>query len=236
MDGRIVLAALAAALTGLFVSLGGWQWRRADEKQAMIAAQESALRQPPRPLAEALDAEANGPLRVAGEGAFLDRPAVLLDNQVRKGQAGVRVYRVFMPRAARRPLLVELGWLPLPPDRTLPATPRPEGEWALHGLLASPPAAGLALGEDAAAPAGDRWLVTRIEPRSLAAALQLPAGLAPRVLRPDPALALGYTRDLDPLNHSLPPERHRAYAVQWWALAAVTVVFAVLLARRGSAG
>lgn len=236
MDARIALAALAVALAGLFVVLGGWQWGRAEEKRAMIATQESALRQPARPLAAALDEEANGPLRVAGAGVFLDRPAVLLDNQVRQGRAGVRVYRVFMPRAARRPLLVELGWLPLPPDRSLPATPRPEGEWDLRGLLASPPAAGLALGEEAPAAIAEQVLVTRVRPQALAAALEVREGLAPRVMRPDPALALGYARDLDPLNHSLPPERHRAYAVQWWALAAVAMVFAVLAARRGRTG
>ena len=54
------------------------------------------------------------------------------------------------------------------------------------------------------------WLLTRVDIAALAAGLRLP--LAPRVLRLDPALPLGYARDLDVLPNTLPPERHRGYA------------------------
>jgi cytochrome oxidase assembly protein ShyY1 len=56
--------------------------------------------------------------------------------------------------------------------------------------------------------------------------------LAPRVLRLDPAVPLGHARDLDALPNTLPPERHRGYAVQWFGLAFATVVATVLLSLR----
>ncbi len=72
------------------------------------------------------------------------------------------------------------------------------------------------------------------EPPDLAAvadALGLPA-LAPRVLRLDPDLPMGYARDLEVLANTLPPERHLGYAVQWFALSAAVLVIALLLTLR----
>ena len=56
--------------------------------------------------------------------------------------------------------------------------------------------------------------------------------VGPRVLRLDPALPLGYARDLDILPNTLPPQRHLGYAVQWFALAAAVLATALLLTFR----
>src|SRR5690606_24514518 len=155
--------------------------------------------------------------------------AFLLDNQRHDGQVGVRAYRVFMP-ASGTPLLVDLGWLPLGERRALPDVPRPDGVLELRGLLAPPPSPGLRLGPGIAQ-AGDGWLLTRIEPARVAAAAGL-AGIAPRVLRLDPALPLGHARDLEVLANTLPPEKHVGYAVQWFGLAATVLGVAGVLAWR----
>jgi cytochrome oxidase assembly protein ShyY1 len=75
-----------------------------------------------------------------------------------------------------------------------------------------------------------RWLLTRIDIAARADGLGVP--LAPRVLRLDPALPLGYARDLDVLPNTLPPERHRGYAVQWFGLALATLILALFLGFR----
>ncbi|TZF91506.1 SURF1 family cytochrome oxidase biogenesis protein, partial [Cognatilysobacter lacus] len=79
----------------------------------------------------------------------------------------------------------------------------------------------------------DAWLVVRLEPTAVARALELPR-LAPRVLRLDPALPIGYPRDLDLLVNTLPPDRHRGYAVQWFGLGATLIVIALVLTFRRS--
>ncbi len=56
--------------------------------------------------------------------------------------------------------------------------------------------------------------------------------VAPRVLRLDPSLPLGFERDLDLLPNTLTPDRHRGYALQWYGLAATVLVIAVLLTVR----
>lgn len=252
---------LALLLVAGFSMLSRWQWNKGELKAQRLAeaAQVLAERRPiglDAALARAA-AEPDALLPpidwVEVSGRFADAPAVLLDNQQRDGRAGVRVYRAFLARPGRPattadagaeaggagiPLLVELGWLPLPPDRRLPEVPRPEGEQVLAGLLAAPPSTGLALGPAAVAGEGGRLLATRLDPAALDAALDLPAALPPRVLRLDPAVpaaALGgvaYARDLDLLPNTLPPEKHRGYAFQWAALASAVLVIALVLGLR----
>ncbi|MBJ6979889.1 MULTISPECIES: SURF1 family protein [unclassified Luteimonas] len=223
----VALLAIAA-----FSSLGHWQLGRQQEKQRMldqVATTVSA--RTPLPLAAATD-----PVRTrgydwsAGTGHFAEAPAVLLDNQQRNGRAGVRVYRAFVPDAGSGPLLVELGWLPLPPDRTLPAVPRPTGARQVAGLLVPPPSHGIGPA-GFAAQADGTLLAIGLDPATLAAPLQQPA-LAPRVLKLDPDLDIGYARDLDVLPNTLPPERHLGYAVQWFALALAVLVTALILTYR----
>jgi len=56
--------------------------------------------------------------------------------------------------------------------------------------------------------------------------------LAPRVLRLNPDLPIGYARDLDILPNTLPPEKHRGYAVQWFGLCIATIVLTLVLGLR----
>jgi len=223
---------LALAVAAACCGLGTWQLQRMHAKQALLDASAQVLAERrPQPLALAADpARARGYDWASGRGRFADLPAVLLDNQNRDSRPGVRAYRVFEPEDGL-PLLVDLGWLPLPGDRRMPQVPPPAaGTIEASGLLLPPPARGLA------APAVQRQadgtaLVVALEPAAVAAALGLPA-LAPRVLRLDPELSLGYARDLELLPNTLPPQRHLGYAVQWFALAAAALAIALVLTLR----
>lgn len=228
---RIVGWTLALLAMALFASLGRWQLSRMHEKQAMLDAVAATLAErTPSPLSAAADAaRARGFDWAAGEGAFIAGPAILLDNQQREGRPGVRVYRAFRPTGAA-PLLVELGWLPLPPERTMPEVASIEGQQRLQGLLAPPPAAGLVDAAPVDTAHGD-VLAIRLDAAALPARLGLDA-LPPRVLKLDPALPLGFARDLDVLPNTLPPEKHLGYAVQWFGLALAVLVTALVLTFR----
>lgn len=225
---RVLLAVFGLCLVLGFSALGRWQLGRALEKEALLAATAGVLAGPAEPLGAAM-ATPDGIRKVAGEGRFLDTPSLWLDNQRRGQRVGVRQYCAFQPAGADAPLLVDLGWLPLPADRTLPASDCPRGEATLAGLLAPPPAVGLKLGGGLESrDEGRNWLALHLEPGRVAEAWQLPA-LAPRVLRLDPALPLGHERDLELLSNTLPPEKHRGYALQWFGLAAAALVTLLLL-------
>lgn len=239
--GRAVIAGwlFAIALVAAFASLGAWQLRRAAEKQAMLDRADAVLEQrDAKPLSAAYASERIDDYDWArGSGRFAMRPPVLLDNQQRGGRVGVRVYRMFEPDAGGA-LLVDLGWLPWPADRALPAqalATMPARAVEMRGLLAPPPSPGLALGEAVAsrqdATGAHAWLATRLERDALAQALGAPE-LAPRVLRLDPEVRFGFERDLVLLANTLPPAKHRGYAVQWFGLALATLVTALVLTFR----
>lgn len=226
MKRRVLLAVFGLCLVLGFSALGRWQWNRGIEKQAMVDAATAARAEAPWPLSAAATAE--GVNRAAGRGRFVDTPPLWLDNQRRGPRVGVRLYCAFKPHDGS-PLLVDLGWLPLPGDRRLPREACPTGDARLHGLLSPPPAVGIRLGEGLESrDGGQRWLALHLEPEAVARAWGLPA-LAPRVLRLDPALPIGHERDLEVLANTLPPEKHRGYAIQWYGLAFATFVAILLL-------
>ncbi|MGE8279586.1 MAG: SURF1 family protein [Stenotrophomonas sp.] len=219
-----VLALLVAAL---FCALGGWQLQRMHEKEALLA-----QLPPGREAAVSLAEVAAAPDAlhwVADRLQFLPG-TVLLDNQLRDGRAGIKIYQ--LARAAGgTTVLVDLGWLPLPADRSMPNINPLQGTQTVQGLWAPAPATGIALGP-ALIPAAQRqtWLATRIDLAAIAAELKLDGTvLAPKVLRLDPAMPLGYARDLDLLPNTLPPSRHLGYAVQWFAMALAVLLIALVL-------
>ena len=218
MKTRIALLLVGLLLAAGFAGLGRWQLGRALEKEQMLRGVDIALsRSEVMPLSAA--AKARGYDWSRGSGRFIPGPVLLLDNQRRGDLVGVRVFAPFQPTDGS-PMLVDLGWLAMPGNRALPAVAVPQGPQAVQGLLTPPPSTGLALGPAYSTPATTRWLLTRVDLPALSAALRL--SLAPRVLRLDPALPIGYPRDLDVLPNTLPPERHRGYALQWFGLALVT--------------
>ena len=223
---------LAIAAMVLFAGLGYWQLGRRVEKQAQLdAAQRVLSERKPQALSIAGDPlQARDYDWVAGQGRFVDVPAVLLDNQQREGRIGVRAYRLFQPAGSATPLLVDLGWLPVPGDRAMPAVPRSEGLHRVEGLLSPPPSHGLARPTAVSQPNG-ALLATALDADQLRSALRAER-LAPRVLRLDPRLPIGYARDLDILPNTLPPQKHLGYAVQWFALALAVLVTALILTFR----
>ena len=239
-----LLWSFALLLAAGFASLGHWQLERRAEKARMldVAAAVLAERRPQPPASLDDPARRDGYDWMTLRGRFADAPAVLLDNQRRGREVGVRVYRAFAvddapssTPGAGQAVLVELGWLPLPPDRRLPRIPRPQGEFALQGLALPPPGSGLAMAPPAPGDGG-QLLATTLDPQALAAPLGLPA-LPSRVLRPSSEQAFGedappYVRDFDILPNTLPPERHLGYAVQWFALSATVLVVALVLTLR----
>lgn len=208
--------ALAMLLAAAFAGLAHWQWQRAAEKSALLAARDRVLSERQSVTPEnALAPDTRDLAWFTGIGRF-EAPVLLLDNQMQAGVAGMRVYAPLHIDGYDRRLLVDLGWRPWPVARDLPSLTLPSSTVNVAGLLASAPAVGIRVGNT---PRLDTptVLLTRIDLGELAESMHAP--LAGRVLRLDPSLPFGYARDLNVLANTLPPARHRGYAVQWAVLA-----------------
>ena len=219
MGGRrfkpgLVSSLVLGVLVLAFLGLGRWQLERADYKRARLAAFAHAA------FIERLDPAVTAPpfARVRLQGSFDPERHLLVDNQVLRGRAGVHVLTPFHPAVGGVTILVNRGWLPMPPDRSaLPAVPTPAGTLWIRGHLEALRKPGVMLGApDQPKPGQWPQLLTYPDMNEIEKALG--TTLYPQVLYLDADSPGGFQgRDWQPVT--MGPERHTAYAVLWFALA-----------------
>ena len=201
------------APTGTFFS--------AEWLERMAAAQQA----PPQTLAQ-LDWSDPAPLdglALQGEVEWVSPYIWLLDNQAVAGEIGYDVIIPVRAGDARPLLLVNLGWVPAPASRQQLPRPVIPATLELDGLLRIAPG-GVLLGQNIeSGPYPNRLQSIRVDALS-------------EILGSPLADAVFYQRHTPFLYHYqpnvMPPEKHRAYAVQWLGLALVMLVGGLVLTRR----
>lgn len=227
VEWRITLATLV--LLPILVSLGFWQLQRAEEKQRLEA--EWAQRQSAAPVAlETLAGQDPEQLAYRGvrlNGEFLPDRYLLLDNRVREGRFGYEVLGI-MALESGGIAVVNRGWLAGDPARrALPEVAWPRGRVSLTGHLYRSPGEPYLLGEQDLS--GDWPLVIQaLEIDAVAARLvqEFPGGMFPLEVRLGPGQPGALLADWQLVNAS--PQKHQAYAVQWFSMAVVLVLFWLL--------
>lgn len=225
-------ALLALVAIGVCLRLGFWQLERAQTKEAWQAQLATRQEQGMRSVTD-LAGEAdpgNYPVRV--EGKPDNAHTVLLDNRMLERVAG---YHVLTPVRLEdgRGVLLNRGWWPRGRERqSLPAVPALPEFISVSGqsYVYSDKVFTLA-DDDLSAPS---WplRVQKVEPARIAELVGYP--LLPFEVRvaPGQALETGEQMAREWNSAVMGPERHRAYAVQWFAMAAALVVLTVLAAIR----
>jgi surfeit locus 1 family protein len=218
----LVPTAAAIAVVALTVSLGNWQVRRAGEKAGLQQLHDRAVAGEPIDLS-ATDIEQHAPVgsRVAAVGLLQSGYTVYIDNRTRKGVAGLHVVTPIRLHGSNMHVLVLRGWVASDPaDRTrLPEVGNLPSEVRLLGIAESSPAQAIALGTDPVPGPNDRlWQQFSIEKFRQWSGLRI-AGF---IVRQESDAADGLIREWP--NPGGDVDRHRAYAFQWYAMAAVTAV------------
>jgi surfeit locus 1 family protein len=226
---------LTLAAVALFASLGRWQWHRAAEKRALLAAFTAGGGRV-EPLLGRVTTQLPRYQSVEVRGRYDTAHQFLLDNISRGPAAG---YEVLTPLqlADGRWLLVNRGWLPLVDGARarLPNVDFAAGsERTLRGRLDELPVTGIAAGRQPPARAGS-WPRLTSFPRSAELAAALGHPLEPRQLLLAATAPDGYRRDWQGAGSSFGPERHVAYAVQWWGFAVLAVALFLAMNLRRSA-
>jgi surfeit locus 1 family protein len=214
------------------VALGGWQLRRGQEKQALVAAFADGT----ATSIELQDVVTVDGLpryqRVRATGAYDSTHQVLIDNMPSQaGKPGYRVLTPFRRDGSDTLLLVDRGWVPLGTSRSvLPAVSVSSGHRAVSGQLDTLPEPGVRVG--AAGVPGDRsWPRVLNFPRQQDVEQALGERVESRIVLLDPAAPDGFERAWRPAMR-FGPERHLGYAVQWFALALALLVAFVALSLR----
>lgn len=238
------MTGVTIGLLGLFLSLGRWQWSRAEFKETLL--QDFMQGEESRVLGARSTTDWPRYTTVEVKGRWDRERQFLLDNRTRDGRAG---YEVLTPLRLPdgRWLIVNRGWIPFDGYRDrLPdvASALPGGiadstaDTAtlslVRGRLDELPSAGLAGGRAAPELAGEWPKVTSFpQAEELAAALVTPNDPAPRiearVLLLDAEVEGGYLRDWRPFAAGKGPEQNWSYAIQWWSFAVLLLVLYVTL-------
>lgn len=217
-----VLITVAAFL--LLSKLAWWQWQRAEEKLQQLQQISDWQQQDGVPLQQLSVAGLfqfdGAPLQ--GEASWLSPYIWLVDNQILNGVVGYDVLIPVQAKDSSLVLLVNLGWTAGMPERSaLPAIEVPPS-FELNGVLRYAPRP-FVLGQNVEHSSGYPQRVQAVVPADLAGASGLP--LADAVFYQQHSQFQPHYRPV-----IMPPEKHRAYAVQW-ALLAVAVVFVAVAVR-----
>lgn len=207
----------------LLLGLGLWQLQRADFKQGLMDRQQQAGALETLP-AEALLAQTLADSRyrqVLLQGRYAERQ-FLLDNQVRRGQAGYLVLTPLRLAGVDTAVLVNRGWVPVGASRAhLPDIAVSAEARQVRGRLNDPPGLGLHLGEPVAAGPGWPKVIQWVDFGHLGRLLGYT--LAPTLVELSPQSDDGFDRHwVD--RPQIGPDRHRAYAFQWFSLALLLLV------------
>ncbi|USX26141.1 SURF1 family protein [Oxalobacteraceae bacterium OTU3CINTB1] len=217
-------------LVTLGIQLGNWQERRAAQK---ISAQDKLaqgnLAGPLLLDGKPLDAGAVEFRRVTATGRFVADWPLYLDNRPYQGRSGFYVLMPFKIAGSGMHVLVQRGWLPRDSAQhdKLPAYITPTGEVTLEGVARLNPGRVMQLGT--APPLAPNAIVQNADP--LHVAEQSGLTMQPFVLQQTAPAKPGGDDAGMARDWALPAmsvEKHQGYAFQWYALAAMAVVFFVV--------
>ena len=218
---------LVMAGMAILLKLGFWQLDRAEQKRMRLEQIRQYRQFAPLSLAQVaqFDGDKND-LPVAFDGWLDSERYFLLDNKVYQGRVGYQLLQVAQ-LADGRHVLVNLGWLAAGSDRTvLPEPVLADGKRHIKGRLYLPPSQ-LILGDEGV---NAGW-PKRVQQIDLAAMSQwLGHTLLPYVVLLEPSLDWGLIRHWQVVV--MPPEKHQAYALQWFLLALALPLVVIMRALR----
>ncbi|MFJ3314235.1 SURF1 family protein [Herbaspirillum huttiense] len=205
------------------IALGQWQTHRAEEKLALqqrMQARGSEVPLSALPV-DASDAEFR---QIRLRGHYLPQWTLYLENRPYNGAVGFHVLTLFQPEGRGPAVVVARGWAPRDAaDRTrVPQVPPPSGLTEVQGILRRDAGHVLQLGTaDAPRP---QAILQNLDVPALAKASGVP--LVPLVIEQGGAAGDTLVRDWP--APSLGIDRHRGYAVQWYALAGMALLFFIV--------
>ncbi|NQZ91316.1 MAG: SURF1 family protein [Moritella sp.] len=209
LSTRLISFALFSLLAiAVCLKLGLWQLSRAQEKQILLDIDQPTLTALTQITASSLHR------KVSLYGYFDNEAPILLDNQTYKKQFGYHLYLPF--HSDKQTILVNLGWLAGAATRSsLPDIPHFTGHYQLAGTLSAQQGSPLLLGENIAPTTQGPLVIQRTDIPQLRTTLNMP--LHPLLLQLNPDSPIGFSKTWT--ITVMPPAKHTAYAVQWFALA-----------------
>lgn len=216
----------------LFVRLGFWQLDRATEKKQLFATFASRTQTTPLSVAE-LETTTDARFYHAKlQGKFDNQHIILLDNKTSHGQVGYEIYTPFFAEGLQTPILVDRGFVAGGTTRQiLPIIDTIHGSTTIQGILNIPPTY-VSFGsmyEKISWPLRVEYLHLNNLAKLIYAKN---SAFFPYILTMEAKDRADYSSEWQATI--MTPERHKGYAVQWFALALTLLILSLILNRRSS--
>lgn len=203
----------------LMCGLGIWQYDRGQHKQQRLERVQANQAQSTMTLQSLINLQTDKrDVNFSATGLLLTDNLIYLDNQIEAGKVG---YQILLPlNTDLGLLLVNFGWIQAGQYRQqLPSVSLPKGVMKLSGTSYIPTINPM-ITETASANGNWPLLVQSIDLTFIGRALEQP--VLPFVMQLDPAHPSGLVRNWQAVV--MAPEKHYAYALQWFALAIASLI------------
>lgn len=207
----------------LFTRLGFWQIQRAQQKEEMLAAQASLAQQKTIMWREGQPLPAQYQHLIL-QGDYLST-VFLLDNQHQQHQFG---YNVLSPLLLGdgSVVMIDRGWMRGDSTRrSFPHVDTPKHRLTVHGSAYFPSSKQWVLGPSWEEKGKNLTIIELLDAKMLSQLLQ--KKVYPFIIRLDKEDGHGFVREWAIV--SMPPQRHLAYALQWFAMALVIAIIFIAL-------
>ncbi|MGH8751601.1 MAG: SURF1 family protein [Burkholderiales bacterium] len=220
---KLVPSLAAAAVFALALNLGNWQLNRAHEKLQMQARLDEMAQQPPVKLpVREVNAEDYRWRAVEVEGRFAENYTIYIDNRIHHGIPGYHVVTPLQIGNSTLYVLINRGWIARGSDRrALPPVATSKNTIIINGLSIIPSKKIFEL--SAQTEEGKIWQNLVLERYRKA----VPLAIQPIVIEQQNDTQDGLVREWEKPDVGI--NMHRAYAFQWFALAAAVLILYLVL-------
>ncbi|MEH6548549.1 MAG: SURF1 family protein [Pseudomonadales bacterium] len=219
------LTVFTLVLLWLMTWLGFWQLERAAEKREFVAQEQERRIRAPVSLMGLANEDATSYVALSLHGEFDQERYFLLDNQLYRGKFGYEIIVPFFDQSSSQWVLVSRGWLPGSLDRAqLPVVDRLPSPVGLLGEIYVPLGDPFLLADQVWS---EQWpkVIQAVDIPMMSAALQ--QELFAYVVRLKEESLGVYGRHWMVVN--MPPEKHTAYAVQWFVMSVVLLLLYIMV-------
>ena len=214
---KLVFSLLCLSLFCLCCVLGVWQLHRYAYKKNLIVNYQQRIKAAPIDFQTVLRQGDLQFKRIKIDGQYLNQLTVFIQNRFYHDELGFEVLTPLQIVGEKTLLLVDRGWIKKSNINSLvPVT----AQQKITGYLKLLDEYQFILGKNVLQPNQKPLVLQRIDTKDLSQITH--RDFYPFILRLSPDATNGYVRDWTII--SVTPERHLAYAVQWFALALVLLI------------
>ncbi len=221
-------------LLPVLLRLGVWQLDRAQEKRDLIASLEAKSSEQSISLERALQLDNPDQTKVTVTGQPVPDLHLVVDNQKHEGRLGYEIYALWKiesdnDQALPEYVLVSRGWLPRQDFYQKVPTIPPFEDQSLEGQLYFSKGSNQVVAQNAQwQKFDDAWLIGQFDLETIAEkAGEIGYHTAPFVVRQQAEPSSPFVRQWELV--ASPPEKHIAYAIQWFGMALVLIILFIVL-------